>query len=88
MEINILDPIQIIKELFGNMYLFFAVAALAVLGVAARYRWNMQFTIISLVSWFLFLTTVVEGYAIWLGFIVLMLSYGLGYVLWRYFVPK
>jgi len=88
MALDILDPVAVINELFGNMYLFFAIAGLMVLGLAARFRWNMQFTIISLIAWFFFLTTVQVGFGVWMAFIVLIVAYAGAYIFWRYFTPK
>jgi len=88
MAIDIMQPTQIINALFGNLYFFGAIIAFVYLYVAARYRFNLQLTVMGFVTIFLLTASLVAGFSAWVSFIVVGIIGLLTYVFWRYIATK
>ena len=88
MAIDITQPIEIINALFGNMYFFLAIISLGFLYVAAKYRFNLQLTVIGFVTLFLLISSLIAGFAVWISFIVVGIISLLTYTFWRYIATK
>lgn len=84
---KILDPNYIIMYLFGNYYIFAALLSLLFIYIAAKYSFNIQLTILTLVAGFLMLTVVLNGFSVWIAFIVAGMGMAATYVFWRYLAP-
>lgn len=81
---DILNPIDIINELFGNLYFFFGVALIGYFYIAAKNNWNLQLTILGAVASFFFISAVQVGFAIWIAVIILFLSFAISYIVWSF----
>ncbi len=88
MAIDILDPVQIISALFGNLYLFMGIIALVYLYIAAKYRFNLQLTIIGFTTMFLLISSLLVGFSAWISFIVVGIINLLAYTFWRLFATR
>lgn len=56
--VNILDPMYIIAEVFGSIYLFAAIMALIFIYFTAKYRWNLQLTFFGILLLFMIALTI------------------------------
>lgn len=88
MAIDILNPIEIINALFGNLYFFGAIIILGYLLIAAKYRFNLQLTIMGFVTIFLLTSIIQEGFATWINFVVVGITMLLSYVFWRWMATR
>jgi len=87
-DINILNPIEIISGLFGNLYLFVALALLGYLYISAKYNLNFQLTVLGLFSVVLIGLMMITGLYSWIAFIIVGLGMFLAYVFWRWFATR
>ena len=87
-EIDLLNPIEIINALFGNIWLFIAIAMIGYLYVSARYRLNIQLTSLGLLAFVLLGFIVQVDLVSWLSFVIVFIGLFGGYVIWRWIATK
>jgi len=87
-EINILNPIEIINALFGNIWLFIGLAMVGFLYVSARYKFNIQLTSLGLLAFILCGFIVQVGLTSWLPFLIVFIGLFGGYVIWRWIATR
>ena len=87
-EIDLLNPIDIINALFGNIWLFIAIAMIGYLYVSARYRLNIQLTTLGLLAFVLLGFIVQVGLISWMSFIIVGIGLFGGYVIWRWIATR
>ena len=90
MAVDILDPIYIINQLFGNMWLFAAVSLIGYLYIAARYRFNIQLTAMGGIAIVLMAGIIpsLVGFTSIFPFIIVGIGLFLAYVIWRFMATK
>lgn len=82
--VDILNPEYFISALFGNIYLFFALAFVMAMYLGAKNKWNLQITMFSICAVFFGLTIVISGFSKWTPLIVFALGMVLPLILWRF----
>ena len=87
-EIDLLNPIEIINALFGNMWLFIGLAMVGYLYVSARYRLNIQLTTLGLLAFVLLGFIVQVDLINWLSFVIVFIGLFGGYVIWRWIATR
>jgi len=87
-EIDILNPIEIINALFGNLWLFIGVSMLGYLYISAKYRFNIQLTSLGLLAFILCGFVVQIGLISWLPFLIIFISLFGAYAFWRFIATR
>ena len=81
---NILNPIYLVNELIGSIWLFLALVSIAFFGIASTKKFSFQITLMIYVFILLTFGLVFEGWQTWIPFIVVIVGILGGYVYARF----